>query len=103
MRVVRSGGEPAHARFLADATGRVVLEIYRNPIAPPPDHPRTHSLTLHLAFSVEDIRAERRRLLEAGATVEDDLEETAAGDMVLMLRDPWGLPLQLVRRAEPMV
>ena len=103
MNIVREGGAPAHARFIADATGRVIMEIYNNPDAPEPDQPGTDPRTLHVAFAVEDIEGERRRLIEAGASAHDEITETPSGDLVVMLRDPWGLPLQLVQRAEPMV
>ena len=102
MQILRQGGAPAHARFLADATGRVILEIYHNPEAPEPDHPATDPRSLHIAFAVEDIAGERQRLLDAGATRLDEIETTLSGDQVVMLRDPWALPLQLVQRAEPM-
>jgi catechol 2,3-dioxygenase-like lactoylglutathione lyase family enzyme len=33
MRTVRSGGPPVNARFVADASGSVLIEIYNNPKA----------------------------------------------------------------------
>ncbi len=102
MKVVREAGPPAHMRFLADATGRTLLEIYNNPAAEVPDYWRMHPLLLHLAFAVDDVAAERDRLVAAGARVVDDLLVTPAGDEMVMLRDPWGLPLQLVHRRQPM-
>ena len=102
MQIVRSAGPPAHARFLADSTGRVLLEIYNNPKVTVPDYPNTDPLIIHLAFTVEDVAAERERLVNAGATVVDEFTRTEAGDEMAMLRDPWGFPLQLMKRAEPM-
>ena len=102
MRVVRSDGPPAYARFLADATGRVLLEIYNNPRVSVPDYRRTDPLIIHLAFAVDDVGAERDRLVAAGASVVQDLNRTEAGDQLAMLRDPWGFPIQLVKRAQPM-
>ncbi len=89
--------------FLADGSGRVMLEIYNNPKATIPDYAAMNPLVLHLAFSAEDVPAERKRLIAAGATPVGDAQITSDGDTVAMLRDPWGFPLQLVRRAEPMV
>ena len=103
MRVARESGPPHHAHFLVDAGGRVMLEIYNNPGAPVPDYRAMHPLMLHVALAVEDVPGERVRLLEAGASDEGGVEVTPAGDQVAMLRDPWGLPIQLVRRARPMV
>jgi hypothetical protein len=33
----------------------------------------------------------------------DEVTTTPAGDKLAMLRDPWGLAIQFVRRAEPML
>jgi uncharacterized glyoxalase superfamily protein PhnB len=102
MKVVRSGGEPAHARFLADATGRVLLEIYNNPRVGVPDYAATDPLTIHLAFCVEDVKAETDRLVAAGAGLHSPPEKMNNGDEMSMLRDPWGFPIQILRRGEPM-
>jgi glyoxylase I family protein len=103
MRVARESGPPHHAHFLVDASGRMMLEIYNNPDAPLPDYRTMHPLMLHLAFAVEDVPGERVRLLDAGASDEGGVDITPAGDRIAMLRDPWGLPLQLVQRARPLV
>ncbi len=102
MQIVRSGGEPAHARFLADSTGRVLLEIYNNPQVQIPDYRGVDPLIIHLAFSVEDVKAECERLVAAGATVHAPYENMGNGDEMAMLRDPWGFPIQILKRAEPM-
>ena len=56
----------------------------------------------NVAFVVDDVEAERDRLVAAGATVVDAFNRTDAGDEMAMLRDPWGFPIQLMKRAEPM-
>jgi hypothetical protein len=55
---------------------------------------------MHLAFAVADAQAERTRLLLAGATlgVEEPLPD---GSLLIMLRDPWGVPVQLCQRTSP--
>lgn len=103
MRVVREGPPPANARFIIDSAGVRMLELYRNPPESVPDYRRTDPLNLHVAFAVEDVAATHRRLLEAGATAVGDPETTPAGDVVVFLRDPWGVPLQLVKRASAML
>ncbi len=101
--IARSSGEPSHARFLADASGSVMLEIYRNPAASVPDYQKADPLLMHLAYTSDNPGAERDRLIKAGAALVDDLMTTSAGDTIVMLRDPWGVPIQLVNRARPML
>lgn len=102
MQIVRSIQEPPHMHFLADSTGHVTVEIYTNPIAPVPDYASQHPLVFHIAFAVDDAAATRDALVAAGATVLTD-GKTDAGDHLVMLRDPWGVSLQLCQRAVPMV
>ena len=99
--VARSGGEPSHGRFLL--VGGVLIEIYRNPNASVPDYSSMDPLLVHLAFVSENIAADRDRLVKAGARAVEDVVTTAAGDQLLMLRDPWNVALQLVKRAAPML
>ncbi len=102
MEIVRTGSPPVNMRFLADGTGRVLLEIYNNPKVDVPDYPNIHPLNIHLAFAVDDVPATHARLVAAGATEVSPPSGSANGDEMAMLRDPWGFPIQLVDRAEPM-
>ena len=99
--IARAGGEPSHGRFLI--VGGVLFEIYRNPKAAVPDYSTIDPLLLHLAFSSANLKADRDRLVKAGARIVEDIATTPAGDEIMMLRDPWNIPLQFVKRAEPMV
>jgi glyoxylase I family protein len=101
--IARSTGEPAFIHFLKDASGQSMLEIYRNPRCPVPDYNGMDVMQLHVAFYSEDPRADRDRLVAAGATIAEDHIVTPAGDEMLILRDPWNLALQLVKRTQPMV
>jgi glyoxylase I family protein len=101
--VVRKGGEPSHARFLADISGSVMLEIYRNPAASVPDYQKADPLLMHVAYVSANPAVDRDRLVQAGAKLVDDLMTTPSGDAIVMLRDPWGVPIQLVQRAKPMM
>ena len=102
MRVVRTGDPPGNARFLADAKGASVLEIYAGPL-PVPDYRAMDPLRLHVAFAPGDVTAARARLIAAGATPLGEVAVTATGDRFAMLRDPWGLALQLAQRARPLL
>ena len=103
MRVTRQGGAPTHMHFLADCSGRVVVELYRSASEPVPPYATQHPQILHLAFATDDAAADQQRLIAAGATAEGDLTVTDAGDRLVMLRDPWGFALQLCQRVAPMV
>lgn len=101
--IARSGPEPIFVRFLKDGSGASMLELYRNPKVAVPDYRSMDPLLVHVAFLSDDLAADRDRLVAAGASVADDVVTTPAGDQLLMLRDPWGVCLQLARRADPMI
>lgn len=103
MTVKRSVEASPFARFLADDGGTVMIEVYSNPVVAQPDYRAMDPLMLHLAFKAADVAATRARLIDAGATAEGDVVVAANGDHLAMLRDPWGLAIQLVRRAKDMI
>ncbi len=103
MKIVREGPPPINARFIADRDGHTMIEVYTNPPDAIPDYASMDPLQLHLAFMVDDVDAIRSRLIAAGATSVGDVTVTPAGDRLAMLRDPWGLAVQLVHRADPML
>lgn len=102
MKIVRQQKEPPFMTFLADASGQVMIEIYHNSSAPVPDYKNQDVLVVHLAFSTSDPKGDKRRLQMAGAR-EDSDDITGAGDHLIMMRDPWGIPIQLCKRANPMI
>lgn len=101
LHVVMSGDAPVNMRFLADVTGRVIMEVYSNDAAPVPDYANQNPLVLHFAFACADISVDKARLLAAGCTEASDATQ-ANGTRLVMLRDPWGIPLQLVQRGIPL-
>jgi catechol 2,3-dioxygenase-like lactoylglutathione lyase family enzyme len=100
--VWRKQDTPPFAHFLADSSGATVLEIYCNPKVRAPDYARMDPLLLHLAFAVGDVARERTRLLAAGARKEGEVAVTETGDTIAVVRDPWGLAIQLVKRSRPL-
>lgn len=102
MKLIRHGPAPVNRRFISDAGKNVMLEIYNNPPDAVPDYPSINPLTLHIAFAVEDVEDTCERLIAAGATAAGEIEITPRGDRVAMLRDPWGVPIQFVKRTDPM-
>jgi glyoxylase I family protein len=103
LTVKRSQQERPFGQFLADDGDTVMLELYNNPSVTVPDYPAIDPLTLHIAFSTDNVAATRSRLLAAGASAVGEVVVTPAGDHVAMLRDPWGLAIQFVHRAQPMI
>jgi glyoxylase I family protein len=101
--VMREGKPPANARFLADSSKKAMVEIYNNPKAKVPDYASMDPLILHLAVSTDDVEGMRKKLLAAGATPCEDTYTTDTGDTIAVVRDPWGFPVQLVKRARPML
>src|SRR5947207_298801 len=103
MRVLRKVSAAPHTHFLTDEAGRSVVEIYHHTKASVPDYASMDPLILHLAFSAPELQSVRERLLAAGATSAGEVVTTPAGDVLAMLRDPWGIALQLVKRAVPLM
>lgn len=102
MQVVRQMPEAPFTTFLADESGRIMVEIYRNPADEVPDYRRMNPLLVHLAFVSERPAEDKERLLQAGASLETE-QHLEDGSHLVMLRDPWGLALQLCKRAVPML
>ena len=99
FRVVHAPPGPAKAHFIADDAG-MILEIYCNPPDQVPDYRAMHPLNFHLAFASENPDADANRLCAAGCRKVEDLRPPD-GSIILMLRDPWGVPFQLCKRGKP--
>jgi glyoxylase I family protein len=100
LRIARSKPDAPYTTFLSDDTDRVIMEVYTNTAAPVPDYASIHPLCFHVAFETDDPNATRMRLLAAGAASAYE-ESLPDGSFLVMLRDPWGIPLQLVHRVTP--
>ena len=103
MRIVASSEAPVAGRFLADSADHVMLEIYNNPAVEPPDYASIDPLVLHVAFASCDVQGDYERLLAAGAIAAAEPYVAETGDELAMVRDPWGVPVQLARRHKPMI
>jgi len=103
MKIVRKGSPPVSMRFISDVAGNMMLEIYHNPPDAVPDYEAMDPLLLHIAFMVDDVKGTCRKLVAAGATIVSDVTKTESGDEIAMLRDPWGVPIQFVKRADTML
>jgi len=101
MKIVRA--VPMNqTHFLADERGQVMIEIYTNPASAIPEHFAEHPLRFHFAFAVTEPSVLKEKLVAAGASVVEELKMDD-GSHLITLRDPWGVPFQLCKRARPMV
>jgi len=103
MKIIRQGPAPVNMRFISDAGGNMMLELYNNPLDAVPDYASMDPLMLHIAFMVDDVKGTCRKLIAAGATVASEVTVTDSGDELAMLRDPWGVSIQFLKRADPML
>ena len=102
MKVIRS--RPAeNVFFVSDAGGHMMFELYHNPSGPVPDYVSIGHASLHISFVVDNVDVLRTRLIAAGARPIGEATTTAGGDKVANMRDPWGVPIQFIQRAEPML
>lgn len=91
------------AHFIADSSKNIMLEIFCLPDRKVTDYRAVDPAVMHLGFQVKGIEGEYEKLVSAGATVVSGITVLKNSDKVVMLRDPWGLPIQLVERKERMV
>jgi len=99
----RRGVEPPYGHFLADDGDAVMLEIFSFSDVATPAYAAQDPRQLHLAFTSQDVAADVKRLSAAGAIPVSGPETIPSGDTIAMLRDPWGVCVQLVKRAKPML
>jgi glyoxylase I family protein len=98
FEIARRSDGPSAARFLRDPATGVMIEAYHNPPDQVPDYAAMDPMLLHIAFATADLAADRDALQHAGAVLVSE-QTLADGSIVAMLRDPWGLCIQLCQRA----
>jgi len=103
MAIIRQGGAPTFGAFVADSSKNMMYEIYQNKDYPDIDFASISHMSFHVAFMANNVQSMRNALVGAGAKVVEDITKTPAGDMILMLRDPWNQPVQFVKRVNPML
>ncbi len=99
LKVVSQQKELPFMTFLADSSNRVIMELYQRPDAMMTNFTIQHQLTFHVAFVSENAQKDNDRLQAEGATFIEEVHKEG-GSHLVMLRDPWGMPLQLCERAQ---
>ena len=61
---------------------------------------RIHPLKMGVEVPIADLVS---KLQEAGAVMLDDNLGRGSGDRLILLRDPWGVVIQLVKRKTPII
>jgi glyoxylase I family protein len=102
MKIVRSMDDYPYTRFLTDKDGRIMLEIYSNTSAKIPEYKDQNPLEFHFALTVKDPIQVKDKLISAGAKYVEEVRMDD-GSHLIMLRDPFGVPLQLCKRGKPMI
>lgn len=102
MKIVRKQEAVPFTHFLADDSERIMIEIYCNPADQVPAYRTMDPLLVHLAFVSQNPTYDKNRLLGAGASLESD-NSFEDGTQLVMLRDPWGLSIQLCKRGKAML
>lgn len=95
------GFTQVHPAFIVDSTGQMAIEFYRNDAAPIPDYAKMSPLTLHIAFLSDDVDVDAAHLVAAGATLLETVHKP--GFDMSMVRDPFGLAIQFVKRGAPIL
>ena len=102
LKIVRQQNADPFTHFLADDSGRIMIEIYTNPANEIPPYQNMNPLLLHLAFVSDAPDSDKNRLLACGATFHSEVRGED-GTLLIMMRDPWGLAFQLCKRGRPML
>jgi len=102
LKTVRKIEGSHKTHFLGDYSGAILLEIYNNPPDSVPNYSTMDPLLIHIAFVSEDPSGDVEILTKAGASFIEELH-FPDGSHLVMMRDPWGLPIQLCKRGKPML
>jgi len=102
FKIVRQQTAAPFTHFLADESGRIMIEIYNNPVDQVPPYSKMNPLIIHLAFVSLDPDKDKAKFLEAGASYDSEVSMDD-GSHLIMMRDPWGLAFQLCKRGVPML
>jgi len=102
LEIIRKIDEAPYTHFLGDKSGAILIEIYKNPVDLVPNYREMDPLLFHIAFVSMEPEKDKKALLEAGASFVE-VVNLKDGSQLVMMRDPWGLAIQLCKRGSPMI
>lgn len=103
MKILRGGDDSGSKQFVSDPGGSMMFEFYHSGSATVPDYASMNNHEMHIAFLVDNVDAACQKLINAGARLDGEIVTTGNNDRIGVVRDPWGIPIQFVKRAEPML
>lgn len=103
MKIVREDTLSNYTSFSSHENKNMLVELFHNKTYPLLDTNTMNILAMHIAFTSNDLRTTRNALIAAGAVLVEDVRTSGDGDEILLLKDPWGVPIQFVKRNNPMV
>jgi glyoxylase I family protein len=92
----KSGTKDDGVVFIGDGKGNTVLELYNAPGTGKINFSSLTPLQFHIAIEVESPYEKSLELEKAGAKIEG--KPVSDNDWKYMVRDPWGLTLQILNR-----
>ena len=84
--------------FITDSSGKVMLELGKVPNVLPLTKGLSHHLQLHIALKSEDPDRDADYLVSKGARFIEKCPIKRPGENLIVLSDPWGYTIQLVKR-----
>lgn len=85
--------------FLTDCSDKVMLELGMIPNVLPLTDKLDHHLQLHIALRSEDPDRDAEYLVSKGAKFIEKCPIKRPGENLIVLSDPWGNTIQLVKRS----
>jgi catechol-2,3-dioxygenase len=86
--------------FLTDSSDKVMLELGKIPNISPLASRMNHNLQLHIALTSVDPDKDAEYLVSKGATFIERCPIKRPGEKLIVLSDPWGNTIQLVKRSD---
>ena len=93
-----NGTDQKGLAFISDPSQETMLELFNNNVTPPLDPAAMSPLIVHIAVKSSDPEADLQRLVKAGCVYVEGDPKATTSDVLVLLRDPWGMVIQLAKR-----
>lgn len=94
------GSEDNGMVFISDDEGDTFLELIKAPDVAPTKDVLQSPTQLHFAFKSDDPEEDKKKLVSDGGKFLGENPVKTGGDVLLMVEDPWGNVIQLVKRGK---